>query len=628
MSLEIVENPNAYCTMSRQFTYRIVWRPEKHYVAGTQIEVRSHCLRAFVSWRYAKFLVREADVTFRWKVLPSASELGQNMERVLFRARLPYGARQGKPIAFEMTVIPPIWAGIDNILSIWTIDVPSNFAPDMPCPVAGKERQSECSLSVAAGPVERLSVYSRPMPGPDGTVRTALVPEDRFGNPSHFVRPQTCELTWLGSAAAIELQAPLLHNLPAPTGIERATVCVPMSSLAPNENIANGRRENDSLVVTGNPVWAEGPDGLRAAFGEFHWHTDFSGDGQRSILEALMCARDALNMDFVAPSDHNPRDKKWEETVAALEEFNADDVFATFLGWENGTDRGHENYYFTAPDHPLVCGDEAGITGGRPDELAERLRGIHAKRQFIAIPHHTNSVAETRKIEDDSPYWHPYPWKSPEEYLRLVEIFQTRGNQEQNVYDDAWRGWHQNNNASVQDALRLGHRLGFVGGSDNHCGWPGRAFAECEGIGIHAPKSVILTGVWAPRVERTSIFTSLTERHTWAVWDTRALVYFTVNGAPAGDEIAAAPGTELVAHIRLSAEDALQTVELVSEGTVVWQNSFSQKDVEIDVPLGQLRRSTHYYLRALQRDGGIIYASPVFILLSDDGTEPLPGGDA
>lgn len=629
MSLTIVEDPKAYCTMCRHFTYVIVWRPEHHYVAGTQFEVRSHCLRAFISWRYMQLTSSSADITFRWKSRPSISDRRLNRDRILFRARLPYGARKGQPIEFRITAIPPIWAGVDNDLSLWTIDIPKKTASlDDPLPPASQEADSACTLTVSAGPVERLSLYSRPMPDSDGNVRTALVPEDRFGNPSRFAQPQRCELGWAGTTTALELQAPLLHDLPAPEGIERATLSVPMHALAANENVANARRDNGCLVVTGNPVWTEGPPGLRAAFGEFHWHTDFSGDGQRTIQEALTCARDSLNMDFAAPSDHNPRQKMWEETVAALETFNEDDSFATFFGWENSSDRGHDNYYFTTPDHPLVFGGQAGITRGRPDELTEPLRAAYAECDFMVVPHHTNSVAETRRLDDDTPFWHPYSWQAPEAYLRLVEIFQTRGNQEQNVYDDAWRGWQQNHDASVQDALRLGHRLGFVGGTDNHCGWPGRAFAECEGIGIHPPKSVILTGTWTPRVERTSVYESLKARRTWAVWDTRALVCFMLNGAAAGEAITLNRGTELIAHIRLSAEDALQTLELVSEGAVIWQDSFSDLDIEIEVPLGPLRDSTHVYLRARQRDGGLIYASPVYVLTSDSPTEPIPESDA
>jgi len=600
--------------MCRQFTYRIVWRPEKHYVAGTQFEIRSHRLRAFLAWRYAKYIVKQGDITFRWKFHPSVSEMWQNGNRILLRANLPYGVRKGEAVEMEMTVVPPIWAEIDNILSVWTIDVSNNFAPEAPIPHAEKESQSECRLSVAAGPVERLSVYSRPMSGAGGSVRTVVIPEDRFGNPSRFMRPQMCELAWSGSKKAFKLQDPEILHLPAPANTARATVSMPMGSLSAEENVSNGRKEGDRLLVTGNPVWPAAPGAMKAAFGEFHWHTDLSGDGQRPIREALRCARDVLNMDFAAPGDHNPTGVNWTETVAALEEFNKSDEFATFFGWENGTDRGHENYYFTTPDHPLICGGSAGVTSGRPDQIVEQLRKVHAEHDFIAIPHHANSVSETRKMEDDSPYWHPYPWGAPEDYIRLVEIFQTRGNQEREVYDDAWRGWHQNNNASVQQALVLGYKIGFVGGTDNHCGWPGRAFAECEGIGIHPAKSVILTGVWVSNVSRQSVFDGLKSRHTWAVWDTRALVFFTVNGALAGDEIHVQSGTELTAHIRLSAEDALQTVEVVSEGGTVWQRSFNEMDIELDVPLGRFEKTTHFYLRALQRNGGIMYASPVFVV--------------
>ena len=246
----------------------------------------------------------------------------------------------------------------------------------------------------------------------------------------------------------------------------------------------------------------------------------------------------------------------------------------------------------------------------------EKLREL---QDFIAIPHHTNAVAETRKIEDDSPYWHPYPWREPEDFRCLAEIMQIRGNQERNSYGDAWRGWHQNNGASIQDALALGHRLGFTGGTDNHCGWPGRARSGCEGLGVYPLASTILTGVWTGQVERQSIFDSLRARRTWAVWDTRALVHYTVNGILGGGELTVQRGEALSAHIRLSAEDLLQSVEVVSEGRTVWSASFDDLDLDLEIPLGAAGAGTHFYLRALQRNGGIIYASPVFVTVCGEG---------
>ncbi|MCE5258458.1 MAG: hypothetical protein LLG44_05270 [Chloroflexi bacterium] len=611
MSLEIIRDARAYCSQVRQFTYELAWRPERHLVAGTQFELRSHCLRAFHSWRFVWMEVDGADVTFRWKIDPSPAEMWANRAHVLLRAKLPYGARRGQPIILRLRAIPPIWAGVDTTLSVWTLDLPNAFEPASPAPEAGCEG-SACTLTVAAGAVERVSVYSSPMPGANGRVRTLLVPEDRFGNPSRLQQPAACRLSWGGRSREVTLQGSVTVQLTAPLATARAVLSIPQDALAPGENIANAQSAGANLLVTGNPVWPVPSDGLRAAFGEFHWHTEFSADGQRSITQALAAARDDLNLDFAAPGDHNPTAEQWQATTAALEDANQPDEFATFFGWENGTDRGHENYYFSVANHPLVCGGSADITGGRPDTLTERLRGLYASNNFLAVPHHTNAVAETRRIEDDTPYWYPYPWGAPEPYIRLAEIMQCRGNQEREEYDDAWRGWHQHNQASIQQALALGHHIGFSGGTDNHCGYPGRAWAE-EGLGLHSPKSVILTGAWVPHLERHAVLDALAARHTWAVWDTRALVQFSINGALAGDELIVRPGAALNAQLRLSAEDSLQAVELVSEGTIIWSASYSQMDIELEIPLAPAKNSTYIYLRALQRNGGIIYASPVFI---------------
>jgi hypothetical protein len=41
MSLTIVRDPQARCTLTQHYTYELEWRPAQHYVAGTQIELRS-----------------------------------------------------------------------------------------------------------------------------------------------------------------------------------------------------------------------------------------------------------------------------------------------------------------------------------------------------------------------------------------------------------------------------------------------------------------------------------------------------------------------------------------------------------------------------------------------------------
>lgn len=637
MSLELVNGAVATCSRAREVCLEMDWVPEANYVAGTQVELRAYRLRSFVSWRYTRHEMDGADVVWRWPSRPSISDRMKNPSRALMRSRLTYGARKGVPMRIRMYVIPAVWSGVDEHFSLWTQDAPNNFAPDAKPPEAVQEKGSVCHVPAVPGPVDRLGVYAQPAPGPDGSIRVVITPLDCCGNPTAFVHPVEAECQWIvsdnvGRASApshISVHGVTSLNLPAPNApVARLTVRISMQSLALNENIGNGTKEagrasgtshigagsleqvtSHALLVTSNPVWTTPPQGQIPAFGEFHWHTDFSGDGQRPIEEAIRCAREELNHDFTAPSDHNPTGAAWQQTVEALDKANDPGRFATFYGWESGGNVGHENFYFTDPNHPMICSGTAQVWGGRPDQYIDKLK---PHQGFIAIPHHTNAVAETRKLEDDSPYWHPYPWTAPTHAHRLAEIIQCRGNQECNQYTDDWLGWHQHNGASVQDALRLGYKVGFTGGTDNHCGWPGRAYADSEGP-LMPPWTQSVTGVWARAVERQAVWDGLRARHTWAVVNTRALVWFTVNDAPAGDEIVAKAGALLTARIRLSAEDSLKSVEIVSEGQTVWAKLFDELDVDVTVDLGKAEKPTHFYLRALQRNGGILYASPVFV---------------
>lgn len=607
MSLTLANAVVARATLSQAYAFDLLWRAEAHCPAGAQIELRSRTLRAFHNWRFLDATVEGATMLRRWPPHATVTERWHNTTHWLFRARLPRDLARGQSLRLRTHFIPPLWAGLTNFLSLWIADPSADVAA---ADAWRKESDSVCALPVAAGPVERLSLYVSPQPTPQGSFRACLAPQDRFGNPACFLRPTAVTLRWMGTTWSLPVTATTPLALPVPSATARLTASVPMAALAAEENIANGARAGDALVVESAPIWPDAPSGMRAAFGELHWHTELSPDGQGTLDEALTHARDERLLDFAVPGDHNPAGELWRATADALDRFYRPGQFVTLFGWENATPHGHENYYFTERNHPLACGGAAGITGGRPDALRDRLSAL---RDFVAIPHHPNAEAEVRHQESGRPLWSVYPWSSPVDYLRLVELMQVRGNHERDQGSDTWRIWHQGHGASAQDALARGHRIGFVGGTDNHQARPGRAFGAAEGAGRHPVHSEIITGAWIRSLDRKAVFEALRSRHTWAVWDTRALVWFEINGALMGEVLLATPGTPLTARIRLSAQDALQTIEIVSESRCVWQAGSAAPDVDWHVPLGPAERDTHFYLRALQRDGGLIYASPVFI---------------
>lgn len=606
----IIINPKTvHCSIRRQFIVELEWRPESSYAAGSEIELRVSKLRTLAQWRLTSAEIEGADISWRWPRFPQTFSFFSNKTLCMLKAALPCGAVRGKAHRIILGLIPGVYAGVNMELSIWVNKSgpkPQGVeaSPD-PVPDSG----SECIVEAVAGPVERLSVYSHPSAGKNGQVRTAIVPEDRYGNPGSFCSDVEAKVVWNGGAQCLQLRGPCVINLPRPKEIERCRVLLPLRGLDASENIANAVYHDGLAEVTGNPVWPGAMEGLMPTFGEFHWHSEFSGDGDRPYEAALAAGRDLMNMNFISSSDHNPKPNAWQRTVELLDKYNRDDFFATFYGWEDGSQHGHQNYYFIRPDHPAVCGGSAGIAKGGPNANSSKIADFN---DLLAIPHHTNAEAETRRPDDDFPVWFPYQWTKPVAPIRLVEIMQVRGNQEADEYADAWRGWHQHHGASFQDALAHGYKAGVTGGTDNHCGWPGRIWSREEG-GQTEAKSVILTGVWVGRIERGAVFSGLYARHTWAVWDTRAIVWFAVNGALMGSELSLAQGAALTAHFKITAESPLRSIEIVSEGRVIWQGASDAPDVERDIPLGEAARSTHFYLRVLERGGGIVYASPVFI---------------
>ncbi|MEM7626072.1 MAG: hypothetical protein AAF333_10630 [Planctomycetota bacterium] len=624
MPLDITNAPDARATLFGQTEYQLIWRPSRAYPAGTEIELRSDIFRSYVMWRIVRVSVDYGEVTFRMKQLPTHQDRGDHPDEyrrhVILQARITRELPAGEPVTLKVVAIPTPFACLQNEVSLWCQEPhPRSTAADPRARRAYDDTWTmdpgaQNTLAVTAGSVERVSVISRPAAGPDGKVRTLVVPEDRYGNPSRFTQPVEATLTWAEQSHPLTLEELTELQLDAPTKIERAILTIAADQLDPNDNLTNADFKGDQLVVTGNPVWRIEPGQPRPAFGEIHWHSILSSDGYRDYEDALRAARDEMNFDFISSGDHNPGGEKWDTTVRGLEAFNDPGRFATFFGYEDSSWRGHQNYYFTDPNHPVRPGGEAGLEyGGGPLDNNPKL---DAYPDVLTIPHHTNSVAETRDPTTDLPLWHAYPWGEPAETIRLVEVFQARGNQEADFLSDRWRGWHQHHGASVRDALARGHQIGFTGGSDNHNGLPSRAWAGSEVNQFLANADAgnqSLTGVWCDKFDRQSVFDALYARHTWAVWDTRAIALFRLNGAMMGDELHVSPGTELTATLKLSCDGPLQSLEVISDGQTVWSTTTHERDLDLTISLGVATTSTYFYTRALQRDGAMIYTSPVFV---------------
>ena len=392
------------------------------------------------------------------------------------------------------------------------------------------------------------------------------------------------------------------------------------------------------IKYVSNPILITTHDQEQLFFGVIHGHTERS-DGVGTVEDYYSCMRDDNRLDFGAVGDHDhdheTTDADWEVIQRVTAEANDPGRFVTLLGYEwakwrrNGD--GDRNVYFDRGDLPMLrSGDEHYPT---PPELFAALH--EGDFRSIVIPHHTASNGNFYDYKDHDP-----------EIERLVEIYSSWGSSECSVHDGnpypiTPSGLAQGGFVNVpmdsgevprgfvQRALAMGRRLGFVGGGDDHLGHPGdpvktgpEPFAYADG----------LMGLWAPELTREAVFEAMYDRHTYATTGARIVVLFRVAGAFMGDEIEVVERPELAdarpIEAFITGEAKLAQVEILRNNEVVYsvrpegsELSLEWTDEEPLEPLAQTPVDedqppfVQYYLRVLQSDGQMAWASPVWLLL-------------
>jgi hypothetical protein len=564
---KVVEDPMAVITDENPGTWTVQWTAPKDYTGAVDLEIR----RVHYNMRWKKFasVDGKANLVPRKKKAENKPVGKKDQDPVLATFRIEGGVKTGDEYQFAVTAMGPPFSGVTTVVEL----------------VANGEGQGHVGFTMHSGPARSLQLIARPGLQKDGRVRVVLLPVDALGYPARFAEPLPVTV-WEGDRKLweghVQDAEQIYLNIPDDQ-VVRLTAKIQIADAAE--------------TIVSNPIWPATARGNIAAFGDMHWHTELSSDATRGIDEGLTAARDYFNNDFSIPSDHAPEGERWVETVQACDRFNVADDFATVYGWERSSARGHVNFYFTDPDHPMNPDNFE-----YPREPAEYIEKI-PHRDFVAIPHHTNSRG---RIRNGKHAFSAYPWGKPvDDYLRSIEVMQTRGNYEREDSPKGWRTDGRNNGASAQVALAMGHKLGFVGGTDNHKGWP----CVTRGSGR------IYAGLWTKRRSRQDIYNALHARHSWACWDTRAIVLFEIGSAMQGDELKLEQPRNLTAHIKLSAEAPLDVLDIVTEDgrAIAVDIPDGSLDIETDINLGDVGASTYFYLRARQINGALIYASPVFI---------------
>lgn len=453
-------------------------------------------------------------------------------------------------------------------------------------------------LQNQAGPATRLEVRATASPDAEGRHRVVIFAGDELLNPAPtYVGTLTLHAdgpviglpdqillppTTQGRAQLDEVE--LADTLAAPTAV-RITV----------EDAAKG------LTATSNPILATPLGKLNHYFGAIHFHTRLSVDGDRDPRAAYAYARDILNLDVVAMTDHAPIGAGWEEALAVNEEFYAPGRFVTLPAWESSNAYGHANLYLRTP---------ASKTGPWYWNPEVNPSEVSWPDDVVMVPHHTNTGqpiarGEHKEAWRQGRYWAKYDWLIPNPRARLVEVVQGRSNFEADALDSEWGIVMGEQGASVQNALAMGWRLGFVAGTDNHEGHPTQRHGRYVGM----------TCFRAAELTRDAIWQAMDQRQTYATSGVPIVCDFTVNGLPAGHEGTVPAGEPIHFSARLYGTAPIAVVEIIADGCTIWQAQPNRWDVELDaVPLPTpIGPWGYYYLRLRQADGHRAWLSPVWL---------------
>ena len=444
--------------------------------------------------------------------------------------------------------------------------------------------------------------------------------------------------TWVPAPAAVALPARAsAGSAPAATGPGRD------AAAGAGAGVSQQRRGGRVEVRdgAGRSALSNAPplalDGTPIFFGEFHWHTDFSGDGQRPTADALRSARDELALDFAGPADHLSPGATYRgsgaagnvtrtvaEQAALCRPFEEPGRFCAVPAAELSRRYGHANIYTESWDLLLeltgrFAAELAPAWERQPDryDLASLVRLCPPGRALV-VPHHTNMDSFVREgvvREDGRPAWCAMHWPRPanRDVVRLVEMVQTRGCFEAEETDARWRIWDGGLGGSVRTALARGYRLGFVGGTDNHSGWPTR-----KGDGFCG-----LTAIQAPALAWGELFRALHARRCYATTGARIVADVTLNGAPMGSELRLQPGAERRLRVRIRGTAPLECVQVIHCGHLLAELPVAADCPDLDAEWlderpGRPLEDVYYYLRARQHDGECLWTSPFWIDLPEE----------
>ncbi len=405
-----------------------------------------------------------------------------------------------------------------------------------------------------------------------GHAATRVVVTDRFGNPVRAAQGEVTLRSGNGETTVALSSFSAAGTVPMRGPVDRVT-----ASYRGVEAESNPVRVDEELPC------------LSLYWGDLHGML-FS---QRPIEDHFAWGKDVNGLDFAGGqlfSYSISIAETWEKLQNAWQRYDLPGEFIALPSAEFGTtpDGSHRHAFF-----PEIAGQPPVFCEDRPAAHDPKLQArFHPDTVFCK-----DYQEFYREMKRRGALMHGHFHTHFYVQEHLAEIFQkqrTDGEVEEE---------------KINQYLMQGARLGFVSGSDTHDSRPANPYREPGPLtGVAG-----LTGVWAERLDKPSLFDALFNRRCYATSGVRMIVDFRVNDDWMGSTVQGERFT-FTADVVGTAE--IERIDLVVNGDTARSYAPRQQHahVEDEVPLRFSPKNVHYcYLRVRQVDGNRAWTSPVWL---------------
>jgi len=338
---------------------------------------------------------------------------------------------------------------------------------------------------------------------------------------------------------------------------------------------------------------------LRILRGEFHRHTEISGDGggDGPLEDMWRYALDVARMDWIGNGDHDNgggREYPWWLTQKTTDAYHLPGHFDPMFTYERSVSypEGHRNVIFvqrgvrTLPRLPI---SDAFDPKPAPDtqmlyKYLHRFNGVCAS--------HTSATSMGTDWRDNDPAVEPFV----EIYQGARQNYERPGAPRCPSKEDSIGGWEPK--GFVNLALLKGYRLAFESSSD------------------HGSTHISYACVYAKENSRQAIFDGIKMRHTYAATDNIIADVRAKNGDKEqmmGEEFTTRETPNLV--VKLTGTQPFAKVTIIKDDVEVESMTPGTKDVSFTWkdPNPQPGKTSYYYVRGEQTDTELVWASPMWM---------------